>query len=138
MFSILFLIEIVLGGGFAVVSFAATTAFQFDWGSIDSYNTLTIYSTAGSPIIIPGTNFTNPANGNQVSPGTNGLFTVTGDAGEKFTGFKLESSQNSFEIDNLAVAVPEPTTWALMIMGFGGAGVMIRSRRRAHAPRLAA
>ncbi len=28
------------------------------------------------------------------------------------------------------VAVPEPTTWALMIMGFGGVGAMVRSRRR--------
>ena len=28
-------------------------------------------------------------------------------------------------------SVPEPATWALMIMGFGGAGAMIRSRRRA-------
>jgi hypothetical protein len=27
-------------------------------------------------------------------------------------------------------AVPEPGTWALMIMGFGGAGAMLRSRRR--------
>lgn len=27
-------------------------------------------------------------------------------------------------------AVPEPATWALMITGFGGAGVMLRSRRR--------
>jgi len=26
--------------------------------------------------------------------------------------------------------VPEPATWALMIAGFGGAGVMLRSRRR--------
>jgi hypothetical protein len=32
-------------------------------------------------------------------------------------------------------AVPEPGTWALMILGFGGAGAMLRSRRRtlAHA-----
>lgn len=28
-------------------------------------------------------------------------------------------------------AVPEPGTWALMIVGFGGAGAMIRSRRQA-------
>ena len=27
-------------------------------------------------------------------------------------------------------AVPEPATWALMIVGFGGAGAMLRSRRR--------
>ena len=30
-------------------------------------------------------------------------------------------------------AVPEPATWALMIMGFGGVGGMVRSRRRAAA-----
>lgn len=30
-----------------------------------------------------------------------------------------------------SVAVPEPGTWALMILGFGGAGAMLRSRRRA-------
>ena len=30
-------------------------------------------------------------------------------------------------------AVPEPTTWALMILGFGGAGVLLRRRRAAHA-----
>jgi len=30
-------------------------------------------------------------------------------------------------------AVPEPATWALMIMGFGGAGAMLRRRRAAFA-----
>lgn len=128
----------VLGGGSATISFAAVSGFQFDWGSIDSYNTLTIFSTGGNPIIVPGGNFINPANGNQVSPGTNGLFTVTGDAGELFTGFTLTSGQNSFEIDNLAVAVPEPTTWALMILGFGGVGLMVRSRRRSGSTAFAA
>ena len=28
-----------------------------------------------------------------------------------------------------SAAIPEPTTWALMIMGFGGAGAMIRRRK---------
>ncbi|MGZ3375793.1 MAG: PEPxxWA-CTERM sorting domain-containing protein, partial [Phenylobacterium sp.] len=34
--------------------------------------------------------------------------------------------------DNLAgtLAVPEPASWALMIMGFGAAGAMLRSKRR--------
>jgi hypothetical protein len=31
----------------------------------------------------------------------------------------------------MTLAVPEPGTWALMIMGFGGAGAMLRSRRKA-------
>jgi hypothetical protein len=30
----------------------------------------------------------------------------------------------------MTASVPEPGTWALMIMGFGGAGAMIRSRRK--------
>jgi hypothetical protein len=29
-----------------------------------------------------------------------------------------------------STVVPEPTTWALMILGFGGAGAMLRRRRR--------
>jgi hypothetical protein len=33
----------------------------------------------------------------------------------------------------LSAAVPEPATWALMIMGFGSAGALLRSQRRRHA-----
>lgn len=31
----------------------------------------------------------------------------------------------------LAAAVPEPATWGLMILGFGGVGAMVRTRKRA-------
>jgi hypothetical protein len=122
----------VLGGGSATINFGPTLGFQFDWGSIDSYNTLTVYTNFGSGVVIPGTNFVNPANGNQISPGTNGLFTVfSDDPSEQFTGIKLESGTNSFEIDNLAIqsgAVPEPATWAMLIAGFGLVGVAMRRR----------
>ncbi len=131
----------VLGGGSATILFSPTSGFQFDWGSIDTYNTLTIFTNFGYGVVIPGAlgNFANPANGNQLSAGTNGRFTVVSDdPSEYFTGIKLESSSNSFEIDNLAVAgvVPEPATWGLMILGFGAAGALIR-RRRAMAPAVA-
>jgi hypothetical protein len=120
----------VLGGSYS--------AFEFDWGSIDTYNTLIIHGTAGDVIVTPGAppagNFPNAADGNQFLPGTNGLFIVSGTAGEKFTGITLTSSQNSFEVDNLAVAaVPEPASWALMIVGFGLAGGMVRANRRNNA-----
>jgi hypothetical protein len=127
----------VLGGGDAVINFAAVggpasvSSFEFDWGSLDSYNTLTIFSSDGTVMAIPGSTFTNPANGDQHSPGTNGLFTVTGSGGTTFTGIELTSSTNSFEIDNLAVGnVPEPGIWAMMLIGFGGVGAAMRSRRR--------
>lgn len=36
-----------------------------------------------------------------------------------------------------AGAIPEPASWALMILGFGGVGAMVRSRKRAAGPALA-
>ena len=125
----------VLGGGIANISLGGLfTGLQFDWGSIDSYNTLTIHSTGGDLIVVPGSNFPNQANGDQFAPGTNGRFTIAGNAGERFTGITLASGQNSFEVDNLAVGgVPEPASWAMMIIGFGAAGSVIRRRRTAAA-----
>ncbi|PZQ58652.1 MAG: hypothetical protein DI570_17500 [Phenylobacterium zucineum] len=54
-----------------------------------------------------------------------------------FGGFKvnqiiLSSTSNSFEVDNaagtFAAGVPEPATWAMMIMGFGAMGAVLRRR----------
>lgn len=127
----------VLAGGFASILFGGpVSAFSFDWGSIDSYNILTILPFGGGDsIVVPGTSFTNTAaNGNQVAPGTNGRFTVQGTAGTQYIGFNLTSTSNSFEIDNVAVpvtgAVPEPATWAMMLLGFGGIGFAARRRKR--------
>jgi hypothetical protein len=122
----------VLGGGSATINFEpGVRAFQFDWGSIDTYNSLTVVSTAGSIVFVPGGNFPNMANGNQSAPGTNGRFTVRGStAGETFLSMTLASSSNSFEIDNLATGViPEPATWAMLITGFGLVGAAMRRQR---------
>lgn len=123
----------VLGGGTANIALSGTfSKVQFDWGSIDAYNTLKIFTTGADPIIVPGSNFINPANGNQGSPATNGLFTIWANAGEKITGITFSSTGNSFEIDNLALGVPEPASWAMMLGGFGFMGAAIRRRRRAN------
>ena len=37
-----------------------------------------------------------------------------------FDYVRLQSSQNSFEIDNIAAGVPELSTWAMMLIGFAG------------------
>ena len=37
------------------------------------------------------------------------------------------SNTYNFEVN---AAVPEPATWAMMILGLGGAGVMLRRRQR--------
>jgi hypothetical protein len=61
--------------------------------------------------------------------------TVLAGLNEGITGFSLSSSRNSAEIDNLAVgsAVPEPTTWAMMLVGFGAVGFAMRRGRRTKA-----
>jgi len=69
----------------------------------------------------------------------NNTFNVSSTAGEGIKQISLSfttpsgAPRGAVKLDSveLAAAVPEPTTWALMIMGFGGAGAMLRSRRRA-------
>jgi hypothetical protein len=51
-------------------------------------------------------------------------------AGFIIEGGELQSFEGSSVAGTFGGAIPEPGTWALMILGFGGAGAMIRSRRR--------
>lgn len=51
------------------------------------------------------------------------------------TNNNLEPSGNDFALDDMslsgvAAGVPEPATWGLMLMGFGGMGAMLRAGRR--------
>ena len=47
---------------------------------------------------------------------------------EAFSVF--EGPQYGLRYGGVAFAVPEPSTWALLMIGFGGLGVSLRSRRR--------
>jgi hypothetical protein len=44
-----------------------------------------------------------------------------------------DGPESFFLVPNVGGAIPEPATWALMIMGFGGTGAMLRRRRPAFA-----
>ena len=71
----------------------------------------------------------------------NGIGTFTDVAGAGLSGtysltarYTITAPTTGEALGNAAIAaVPEPATWALMIMGFGGAGYMIRRRRVAFA-----
>ena len=50
---------------------------------------------------------------------------------------RFSSSQNAFEVDNVAVqAVPEPTTWLLMILGMLGIGFTMRRSNKESTSRI--
>lgn len=127
----------VLGGGDATFSFEdALSQVGMDYGSADGYNTFVVYLASGGTQSWTGQQILNTvpatANGNQTSMITNGRLTFSATAGDAITGIRLVSSRNSLEIDNIGVvsAVPEPGTWAMMLLGFGAVGFSLRRRRR--------
>jgi hypothetical protein len=116
-------------------------------GSVDGYNTLTFSLKDGSTQVYTGTQLaslvpTNP-DGDQQSKQTNGRYTFKFDT--PVTQIRFDSSSNSFEIADVAAVVPsgvpEPATWAMMLVGFGLLGAVLRAtivqdRRLAQVSRL--
>jgi hypothetical protein len=102
------------------------------WGSVDSYNTLSLYDGATLVGSITGTNVTAAANGNQ---GTSGTFYVNITSTESFNRVVATSTQNAFELDNVAynpALVSEPSSLILALVGL--AGVVARKRIRRKGP----
>lgn len=117
-------------GGSAVFSFAPTNVFGFTLGSLDTFNAVTFLFSGGTTQTLTGGQLVNgpTANGNQVAPATNGFvkYSFTGPA---LVGATFLSTGTAFEFDNLAAtAVPEPAAWALMLLGFGAVGGLVRRR----------
>ena len=114
----------VLGGGRLSLSFADTKSLGFYWGSIDSYNTIEFFNDGFSVGSFTGSNAallaSLTANGDQGSYNSNRFVTFTDNSGV-FDQVKISSSANSFEFFNVQ-AVPEASTWAMMILGFLGLG----------------
>ena len=94
------------------------------WGSIDGYNSLTITDASGDHVV-DAANYASvltPPTGNQGAGGSLYINIFSDSAITKLTFF---SSQAAFEFDNLTVAaVPEASTWAMMILGFLGLGFL--------------
>jgi hypothetical protein len=99
------------------------TRLSLYWGSIDgnagNVNSISIsmgaYTLTGTQL---ATMFGADDNGNQGSPLGNQLVTITGLA--PFTTASFSSTGDAFEFS--LVGVPEPSTWAMMAIGFAGLG----------------
>lgn len=70
------------------------------------------------------------------APSTSGftreVFNFTADGGSSVTFAAMTGKANdaSFALDNLGLTVPEPATWMMMLIGFGGLGAVLRANRR--------
>ncbi len=67
---------------------------------------------------------------------TNFSTTATATGASTLLAFNFRNDPSFFTLDNVSVtavngAVPEPATWAMMLIGFGAIGASMRRRRRA-------
>lgn len=131
--------------GTATINFSGYLANQsirgisFYWGSIDSYNSLRFLDANGNALNITlgnstvtsltGSNITANANGDQQQQLTNRrvFFDLTNVSG--FTSLELTSNGRAFEIDDIAVTVPEPGSFALVSVGLVALAGVARRRR---------
>jgi fibronectin-binding autotransporter adhesin len=126
----------VLGGGSEEIAFSALkSSFGLYWGSVDTYNSLAFYNGATLVTTISGADVAPPmsANGGQTDYSSNGYVLIS--ALPQFDRVVAASSSNSFEFDNVVAGVPEPSTWAMLLLGFAGLGYA--ASRRAKTQRLA-
>jgi hypothetical protein len=133
--------ETVLTGGSATLtSLKGMTQFSFYMGSPDTYNdvTITVVGVDGKSQMLVGPQIwcpTNPVPGSLCYQGggdqTVGYTVTYSFSPDAVKSIQFTSTGNSFEFDTLAgTSVPEPASWALMIVGFGAAGSLLRSRRK--------
>jgi len=125
----------VQGGGtstFSMVGGNYLSSFSFYMGSPDAYNKLTVHYRGGGTQVLNGNAIWGGTPSNPNGDRVQGYRVYYDFGGQQVQSITFQSTQDAFEFDGLAGGVvPEPGTWALMIMGFGGAGAMIRRRKAA-------
>lgn len=120
------------------------TSLSFYLGSLDDYNTISFFNGTTLVDSFTGTQLTSvlPAipDGNQTDGDTNRRYFFTFGAADGVNRVVFNTTKPAFEFDDIAAAVsgvPEPSTWAMMILGFGLVGFMLRNGRRQGAKAIA-
>ena len=121
-------------GNLNLSSFGDIDWISFIWGSIDTYNTLEVLDAKGGVLAsFTGTTVIAAANGDQSNPATNRLVKLTFTEADRsnVNSLSFRTTSPAFEFDKVAIsaAVPEPTTWMLMLMGMAGIGFSMRRKR---------
>ena len=119
-----------------LTAFGDINSISFLWGSVDAYNTLDVLGTSMS--FGGGDMGVAPPSGDQANANSNRLVTLTFTGADRanVTGLRFGSTGDAFEFDNVKVnvaAVPEPASWAMMLVGFAAIGAAMRTERRSQA-----
>jgi hypothetical protein len=121
------------GIGSVTLAFAADqTYLGLLWGSVDNYNTLSLYNGAALVASYTGSDVTGSPTGDQ---GVNGSYYVNISGLDPFNRVVFTSSNYAFEFDNVAYNVdppgnvPEPLTLSLFAAGLGGL-MVVRGRSK--------
>ena len=133
-------------GGSSIFDFSQFTnglglaTASFYWGSVDSYNFVDALNAAGNVVYsLSGTDLPQ-FNGDQTAATTNRRVFFNFAPDDAVMALRLRSTGVAFEFDNIAAranlpsdgipgAVPEPATWAMLIIGFGMVGAVMRRPR---------
>ena len=100
------------------------------WGSIDQYNTLEFLNgAAGCVLALRAANCPLPMATRVTATPTAASTSTLVRAARPLTGLRFTSTGVAFEFDDIASDVPEPSSWAMLIAGFGLIGAAARRRR---------
>src|SRR5258708_6001267 len=107
------------------------THLGLDWGSIDVYNVLLFFSKGKLVFAESGLSLLSNPNlsGNPFSDVSNRYVNFAFTQGT-FDTIVFHTLHPNFEVDNIGIqGVPELSTWAMMLVGFGLVGIQIRRRK---------